>query len=71
MVKRKYKNLGLGDRILLWIQNECLSRDKHLLRVDCLESNKKLRKYYIDRGFVECGEIEFNDYKGKLFEKQI
>jgi GNAT superfamily N-acetyltransferase len=70
-IGRKLRGLGIGDKVMQWIEQECRSNNKLLLRLDCLKDNQKLRKYYTDRGFVECGETKLNLYEGKLFEKEL
>jgi len=42
---------------------------KRFLRLDCLASNARLRRYYEDLGFVYRGQLTSGEYVGALYER--
>lgn len=48
---------GLGSGILTWASEEALSRGCHYLCLDCLSTNRRLRRYYEDHGYSMVGEL--------------
>lgn len=58
---------GLGKKLLQWIEIHLKNEGKDKLRLDCLESNYKLNKFYLNNGFEKIGTGDGHT----LFEKQI
>lgn len=52
-----YSNIGsgLGKEVLQWLENCLKKKGKNTLRLDCLESNFKLNKFYLMNGFETVG----------------
>ena len=55
MVHRAAAGEGVGARLLDWAGEQGRDRGAAVLRLDCVESNTRLRAYYRARGFVEVG----------------
>lgn len=47
---------GLGARLLQWAAIEALAEGRSYLRLDCVASNRRLRRYYEAAGFVHRGD---------------
>lgn len=62
---------GLGLWILNWAGMKVMQADKPCLRLDCLASNGRLRRYYEDQGFVYQGDVIDRDYVAALYEKRL
>jgi GNAT superfamily N-acetyltransferase len=52
---------GLGADLLDWAGAQAARRGRPWLRLDCVETNDRLRRYYADLGFDEVGRVEFED----------
>jgi GNAT superfamily N-acetyltransferase len=48
---------GLGGAILTWAAGVARERGCESLRLDCVASNARLRRYYEAAGFVHCGDV--------------
>lgn len=68
-INRKYKNEGLGYKVLDLIENMLLEKNISVLRLDCASDNLRLCKYYEDYGFKLVKEKEFESHKLSLYEK--
>ncbi|MBT2690578.1 GNAT family N-acetyltransferase [Bacillus sp. ISL-47] len=53
-VKSKFMKTGLGAAVLKWIDEE-ITTDKQYLKLDCVESNPKLKAFYKNNGFERIG----------------
>lgn len=65
---------GVGAQLLCWAGSRAVDHGRHLLRLDCQESNLGLRSYYRGQGFREVGRKAFDPGSGwwpvARFEKQ-
>lgn len=52
------RGTGLGQRLLGWAAQQVIDRGRSHLRLDCVESNRELRRYYEGLGFAYCGDTE-------------
>ncbi|MGN6245501.1 MAG: GNAT family N-acetyltransferase [Motilibacteraceae bacterium] len=52
---------GLGADLLGWAGERAAARGRAWLRLDCVETNERLRRYYAGLGFTEVGRVEFSD----------
>ena len=48
---------GLGRDILRWASAEVSARGRRYLCLDCLSTNRRLRRYYEDDGYTPVGEL--------------
>ncbi|HEY5185319.1 MAG TPA: GNAT family N-acetyltransferase [Actinomycetes bacterium] len=55
MVHRAVAGRGVGHELLDWAGDRGRNRGAVVLRLDCVESNTRLRAYYRAHGFVEVG----------------
>jgi ribosomal protein S18 acetylase RimI-like enzyme len=60
---------GIGERMLSWANGEVARRGKPYVRLDCPESNTRLREYYISQGFAFLGIVENAGYRGALYQR--
>jgi ribosomal protein S18 acetylase RimI-like enzyme len=58
----------LGEILLDWAKAHVRRRNCRYLRLDCVATNQKLRRYYSRLGFRPCGEASAGDFTGALFE---
>lgn len=66
----KYMGKGIGKEIINWIEENC-SFDKEYLLLDCVASNERLNRFYIENGFEYLGETDrHSKYQKKLNSKQ-
>ena len=65
--------LGLGGRLLEWAEQQALGAGRAFLRLDCVETNVRLRRYYCEQGFREVGRRDLGEgwWPAMLFEKPI
>lgn len=61
---------GLGAALLDWAGAQARSRGRRYLRLDCSAGNARLRRYYEGLGFICRGEVEDEDYRGALYERE-
>lgn len=61
----------VGEGILFWATLKAQRQGKRFLRLDCLASNGRLRRYYEDKGFNCQGERADLDYVAALYQKEI
>lgn len=52
------RGTGLGQRLLGWAAQQVTDQGRSYLRLDCVESNRELRRYYERLGFGYCGDTE-------------
>jgi len=55
VVSQRHHGLGLGSGLLQWAADQILDHGRSVLRLDCGEDNRALRRYYLERGFEEVG----------------
>lgn len=73
VIDRRHAGQGLGGRLLDRAEQRARDAGRPFLRLDCSESNLRLRRYYRDRGFVEVGRRDLGDawWSVTLFEKPV
>jgi GNAT superfamily N-acetyltransferase len=59
VVDRRLAGRGLGSTFLAWAEDRARAAGVPALRLDCVETNGDLRRYYRDRGFREVGRRDF------------
>lgn len=71
-VKRSHGGKRLGIRMLQWAEQKTKREGKAFLRLDCLASNKTIRKYYENAGFTYIRDtIAPGGWKASLYEKEL
>ncbi len=60
VVGRRFAGLGVGERLLAWVQERARDARAPTVRLDCVESNGALRSYYARLGFREVGRRDFD-----------
>ena len=61
----------LGLRLLSWAEAKTRAEGKSCLRLDCLASNKAIREYYENAGFVHVRDTLAAGWKASLYEKKL
>jgi ribosomal protein S18 acetylase RimI-like enzyme len=61
----------LGEAILAWAKAHVRNQGLPYLRLDCIATNHRLRRYYERLGFRPCGESTAGDFTGALFEMAL
>ncbi len=59
-VKRTWSQQGMGKELLGWAEAYADHQGKEYIRLDCMADNHFLRHYYLQAGFVNCGEVSVN-----------
>lgn len=62
---------NVGGAILSWVAMMAQQQGRQFLRLDCLASNGRLRRYYEEQGFTYRGEVQDHDYMAALYEKML
>jgi GNAT superfamily N-acetyltransferase len=57
-VRRPWARQQLGVRLLAWAGHRASALGRECVRLDCLDDNAFLRRYYTQAGFVDRGEID-------------
>ena len=70
-VPRKLKNKEIGKRLLMQIEKKAKALKIKRLRLDIIKSNKRLRKYYNDKGFKNFRYVTIKETPSLLMEKEI
>lgn len=73
VIDRRNAGTGLGVRILSWAHDQARHAGARVLRLQCVEANARLRRYYTALGFREVGHRSFDAPwpPVTLLEKQI
>ena len=61
----------LGEALLNWAVEQIRQRGRKWVRLDCLASNSRLRRYYEALGFVYRGQVGDHDYVAALYEREL
>ena len=71
-VESGQKGSGIASEIIGEIEEICLSRDVHSIRVDTHRGNKPMQKLLLKNGFQYCGIIYLADQSERIaYEKLI
>lgn len=62
---------GTGAALLRWAEERAEDAGCHLVRLDCVQSNTKLRRYYEDQGYRRVGRTSFASTSVALYEKAL
>jgi hypothetical protein len=73
MVNRAVAPVGAGAAILAWAEARAVGQGATVMRLDCVESNARLRRFYADLGYSEVGRRDFDGpwFSATLFEKNL
>ena len=73
VIDRHMAGQGLGGGLLDWAERRTRSVGRSFLRLDCSETNERLRSYYRDRGFADVGRRDpgHGRWAVTLFEKPV
>jgi GNAT superfamily N-acetyltransferase len=61
VVDRGHAGEGIGAQILGWVDDEARRIGATRVRLDCVEVNPDIRRYYRGAGFAEVGRRAFDD----------
>lgn len=72
VIDRGHAGDGLGARLLRWAAEQGRVAGVGRLRLDCVENNRRLRRYYADQGFREVGRRRLSPtWSAVLLEKTL
>ena len=73
MVNRADAGRGVGAALLRWAEAQARHAEAPCLRLDCVESNTRLRHFYAALGFEEVGRRDFDGpwFSAVLLEKRL
>jgi len=73
VVSQRHHGVGLGSTLLRWAADQARARGRTLLRLDCIEDNQALRRYYARQGFDTVGrrDSEGRWYSIVLLERRL
>ncbi|WP_308263251.1 GNAT family N-acetyltransferase [Rhodococcus erythropolis] len=77
VIDRAFSGASMGERLLGWALRRSAEEGAQYLRLDCVETNVRLRRYYLDAGFTEVGRRDFGDdadngwFSVVLFERSL
>ena len=73
MVDRAAAGRGVGTQLLDWAESQARTAGAPVLRMACVESNARLRRYYAAAGFTEVGRRDFDGpwHSAVLLEKVL
>lgn len=73
MVHRAAAGHGVGAALLRWAEVQARQAEAPYLRLDCVESNTRLRAFYAALGFEEVGRRDFDGpwFSAVLLEKRL
>ena len=73
MADRDVAPPGAGAAILRWAETRAADDGVALMRLDCVESNGALRRFYRDQGYREVGRRDFDGpwFSATLLEKSL
>jgi GNAT superfamily N-acetyltransferase len=75
MVERAFAGHGIGRALLAWAEDFIVASGRRLARLDCVRSNRLLRRYYQRAGYALVGykalpEVEWA-FEAALYEKPL
>lgn len=64
---------GAGAALLRWAEQRAAGQGVPVMRLDCVESNTRLRRFYTDQGYRQVGRRDFDGpwFSAALFEKHL
>jgi protein-tyrosine phosphatase len=63
---------GAGAALLRWVEDEARKARSEAVRLDCLETNETLRRYYEVQGYVMVDRKTFSEGRAvALYEKRL
>jgi GNAT superfamily N-acetyltransferase len=62
---------GTGALLLCWIEEYATESGCEIVRLDCLENNEALCRYYERQGYVQVGRQAFSVTSVALYEKPV
>lgn len=73
MVDRAHAGQGVGAALLRWAEGQARQAEAPCLRLDCVESNTRLRAFYAALGFEEVDRRDFDGpwFSAVLLEKRL
>jgi hypothetical protein len=70
-VKRTLAGRGVGENLLRELEIDAAGSGLQALRLDVVAANPLLERYYLARGFKDCGTVEIRGERSVLLEKRI
>lgn len=74
VVDRAFGGYGLGRDLLLWCGRQILHTGRKLSRLDCVQTNSRLREYYERAGYLHVRDKYLDEARHRgvaLYQKQL
>lgn len=73
VVDRSSAPPSAGAALLRWAEDRASGQGGPVMRLDCVESNARLRRSYTDQGYEQVGRRDFDGpwFSAALFEKPL
>lgn len=71
LVRNRRAPAGSGAALLRWVEGHASEAQCAAVRLDCVESNLALCRYYEDHGYVRVGRKAFSSTAVALYEKPV
>jgi GNAT superfamily N-acetyltransferase len=70
-VKRTLAGRGVGEELLRQLEMDAAGSGLKALRLDVVAASPFLERYYLARGFADCGTVEIKGERSVLFERRV
>ncbi|MEV0948155.1 GNAT family N-acetyltransferase [Rhodococcus sp. NPDC049939] len=72
MTDRKHASAGLGAQLLRLVDDQARAENASVVRLECVETNVRLRDYYEQQGFFRVGRRDFEvDWPSVLLMEKV
>jgi ribosomal protein S18 acetylase RimI-like enzyme len=69
-VRPAYAGRSFGQDLVEWAAGRVRDRGRQFLRLDCLASNERLCRYYLNLGFEPRGSVTVDGFRCSRFERR-
>jgi GNAT superfamily N-acetyltransferase len=70
-VRRDAAGRGYGAQLLEWAEERVAEAGREFLRLDCMQENLALRRYYEEHGFEHRGDLGAGNWGASLYERRV
>lgn len=71
LVRGRTAPKGTGAELLRWAEEQAVQAQCRVVRLDCVDSNLPLCRYYEDQGYVRVGHRSFRSTAAALYQKAV
>jgi GNAT superfamily N-acetyltransferase len=70
-VKRTLAGHGVGENLLQQLEIDAAGSGLQAMRLDVVSANPFLERYYLARGFRDCGTVQIRGERSALLERRV